>query len=414
MHSVLRIVGVPALSSIFLLVATATPQRSDRHVDLRKNSGFDNIFSALADVATRAKSTFSEALLPGNEERVGRSGSLFERFYERFSKKPAPEVAAQLKALERFSQPELLQITQGMNRPFKRSPQLPAGYSYPKPDNPLVLPEKLQERSRQSSEPQNQRLAGKLVIQEVTPKPAFQDTITATSRSFQVESDNSRLIQAKPITISSTPGNNFRIIQEIQIRSTGAPKVLDNQSPKPLLRQFPSSSPNPVSSQRPRIPKQQSPAITFTDNALVAVLGRQVAGQPVEGFPNGLPDFTPKGVRITLENMFGPSGEMIMNPIPGEAGTDYPVYTSVPDTGFNCAQQDYPGIYADTQADCQVFYMCQPNGESTGFLCPNGTIFNQQYFVCDWWYNLDCAQQQNFYSLNQFIYQENSDDEEFK
>jgi hypothetical protein len=36
----------------------------------------------------------------------------------------------------------------------------------------------------------------------------------------------------------------------------------------------------------------------------------------------------------------------------------------------------------------QVFHMCQPNGESTAFLCPNGTMFNQQYFVCDWWYNL--------------------------
>ena len=45
-------------------------------------------------------------------------------------------------------------------------------------------------------------------------------------------------------------------------------------------------------------------------------------------------------------------------------------------------------------------------GESTGFLCPNGTIFNQQYFVCDWWYNVDCAQQQDFFNLNQFIYQD--------
>ena len=51
----------------------------------------------------------------------------------------------------------------------------------------------------------------------------------------------------------------------------------------------------------------------------------------------------------------GPAGEMVMNPIPGEAGTDYPVYTEVPDTGFNCAQQQFlPGIYADIQADCQV------------------------------------------------------------
>ena len=117
---------------------------------------------------------------------------------------------------------------------------------------------------------------------------------------------------------------------------------------------------------------------------------------------------------------------MVMPAIPGVAGTDYPVYNSVPDTGFDCSQQEFPGIYTDTLADCQVgvrdytnkykdtfcqsFYLCQPNGQSTGFLCPNGTIFNQQYFVCDWWYNLDCAQQQDFYNLNQFIYQDKGEE----
>ena len=25
------------------------------------------------------------------------------------------------------------------------------------------------------------------------------------------------------------------------------------------------------------------------------------------------------------------------------------------------------------------------------FLCPNGTLFNQQYFICDWWFNVDCS-----------------------
>ena len=34
------------------------------------------------------------------------------------------------------------------------------------------------------------------------------------------------------------------------------------------------------------------------------------------------------------------------------------------------------------------------------FLCPNGTLFNQQYFVCDWWFNVDCAATEQFYSLN--------------
>ena len=34
------------------------------------------------------------------------------------------------------------------------------------------------------------------------------------------------------------------------------------------------------------------------------------------------------------------------------------------------------------------------------FLCPNGTLFNQQYFVCDWWFNVDCANTARFYALN--------------
>ena len=45
---------------------------------------------------------------------------------------------------------------------------------------------------------------------------------------------------------------------------------------------------------------------------------------------------------------------MIMNPIPGVAGVDYPTFNSVPDTQFSCSAQEYPGIFADTFADCQV------------------------------------------------------------
>ena len=34
------------------------------------------------------------------------------------------------------------------------------------------------------------------------------------------------------------------------------------------------------------------------------------------------------------------------------------------------------------------------DGESLtkySLLCPNGTLFNQQYFICDWWFNVDCS-----------------------
>ncbi|GIY52118.1 chitin-binding type-2 domain-containing protein [Caerostris extrusa] len=38
------------------------------------------------------------------------------------------------------------------------------------------------------------------------------------------------------------------------------------------------------------------------------------------------------------------------------------------------------------------------------FLCPNGTVFNQQYFVCDWWYNYNCSDTPSFYNLNAQLY----------
>ncbi|XP_068207647.1 pro-resilin-like [Palaemon carinicauda] len=93
----------------------------------------------------------------------------------------------------------------------------------------------------------------------------------------------------------------------------------------------------------------------------------------------------------------------------GVPGVDYPVLAFVPDTGFDCNAQNVPGYYADTdqEAGCQVFHICQdrPNGrrQQDSFLCPNGTIFNQQYLVCDWWFNFDCADAEDFYSVNELI-----------
>ncbi|XP_066950735.1 pro-resilin-like [Macrobrachium rosenbergii] len=93
----------------------------------------------------------------------------------------------------------------------------------------------------------------------------------------------------------------------------------------------------------------------------------------------------------------------------GVPGVDYPILAFVPNTGFSCDAQNVPGYYADTdgQAGCQVFHICQdrPNGrrQQDSFLCPNGTIFNQQYLVCDWWFNFDCADAEDFYSVNEQI-----------
>ena len=76
-------------------------------------------------------------------------------------------------------------------------------------------------------------------------------------------------------------------------------------------------------------------------------------------------------------------------------GEDYPIYATPPETSFGCDGY-IEGYYADPEAECQAFHICANFGDANlvkySFLCPNGTLFNQQYFICDWWFNVDCSQ----------------------
>ncbi|XP_023325904.1 uncharacterized protein LOC111699454 [Eurytemora carolleeae] len=49
---------------------------------------------------------------------------------------------------------------------------------------------------------------------------------------------------------------------------------------------------------------------------------------------------------------------------------------------------------------CQICSDGQEGLLQYSFLCPNGTIFNQQYFICDWWFNVDCSTAEDFFYLN--------------
>merc|ERR1711975_93790 len=88
--------------------------------------------------------------------------------------------------------------------------------------------------------------------------------------------------------------------------------------------------------------------------------------------------------------------KMLMNAVPGVPGEDYPIFSEAPESGFACDGQVDGGYYADEEAQCQVFHICTADGAGGlakySFLCPNGTIFNQNYFICDWWFNVDCAE----------------------
>jgi len=93
--------------------------------------------------------------------------------------------------------------------------------------------------------------------------------------------------------------------------------------------------------------------------------------------------------------------------IPGIPGEDYPIFSEVPETSFFCDGQVDGGYYGDPEAECQAFHICANDGagglSKFSFLCPNGTLFQQQYFVCDWWFNVDCSTTEDFYSLNDEI-----------
>ena len=112
-------------------------------------------------------------------------------------------------------------------------------------------------------------------------------------------------------------------------------------------------------------------------------------------------------IRSLASASFGDPVDNLGDSIPGGGtpGDDYPILAQVPDTGFSCSSQPSPGYYADTssEARCQVFHICGDNERTESFLCPNGTLFNQRYFVCDWWFNVRCEDSQSFYQLNENI-----------
>nr|XP_027236368.1 uncharacterized protein LOC113827665 isoform X1 [Penaeus vannamei] len=84
---------------------------------------------------------------------------------------------------------------------------------------------------------------------------------------------------------------------------------------------------------------------------------------------------------------------------------DMPTMTDIPtEISFSCAGK-LPGYYADVQYDCQLYHVCEAH-DMTSYLCPNGTIFNQEIFACDWWFSVDCSAAPNYYHLNEQIYKD--------
>jgi len=134
--------------------------------------------------------------------------------------------------------------------------------------------------------------------------------------------------------------------------------------------------------------------------------GRQEA--PLGGYSaGGQADYVGGDLDAAASDAAADPLSMLQSAIPGVPGEDYPIYAEAPETAFACDGQVDGGYYADPEAECQVFHICTADGQGGlakySFLCPNGTIFNQNYFICDWWFNFDCAEAEGLYSKNDEI-----------
>merc|ERR1712083_222573 len=123
--------------------------------------------------------------------------------------------------------------------------------------------------------------------------------------------------------------------------------------------------------------------------------------------PDDVPVYAASDAVPTYEAAGDDALAALGNSIPGVPGEDYPIYSEVPESGFSCEGQVDGGYYADPEAECQAFHICTADGAGGlakySFLCPNGTLFNQNYFICDWWFNFDCSTAEDLYALNDEI-----------
>ena len=128
--------------------------------------------------------------------------------------------------------------------------------------------------------------------------------------------------------------------------------------------------------------------------------------------------------------------------VPGLPGDDYPVFSSPPETSFVCDVQPVEGYYADQEVSTllsrSILFLSLPSGRLSivprllaswrrslhQVRLPVSQRHNlqpgerdlrkvlllacQAEFVCDWWFNVDCSQADQFYDLNIEVAEKNA------
>uniref|UniRef100_A0A1I8PI12 Chitin-binding type-2 domain-containing protein n=1 Tax=Stomoxys calcitrans TaxID=35570 RepID=A0A1I8PI12_STOCA len=157
----------------------------------------------------------------------------------------------------------------------------------------------------------------------------------------------------------------------------------------PTIRQ-----PNPMA--RPLVTVTSTPHTMIMDSAPKYVYVEEEFGQKLSA----------GSIKLKPVDKYGHNKQTDKHPGPstGRPGIDYPNYSEIPQTSFDCSEQRYKGFFGDPETNCQVWHYCDLNGGKASFLCPNGTIFSQIALTCDWWFNVKCATTAQLYVLNERLY----------
>lgn len=74
------------------------------------------------------------------------------------------------------------------------------------------------------------------------------------------------------------------------------------------------------------------------------------------------------------------------------------VRSDLPTTSFTCQDKPYiPGIYADVEANCEVYHVCTPN-YTYSFACGEGSGFSQKDLTCNYFANFSCPETKSHYA----------------
>ncbi|XP_055301811.1 mucin-2-like [Sitodiplosis mosellana] len=96
------------------------------------------------------------------------------------------------------------------------------------------------------------------------------------------------------------------------------------------------------------------------------------------------------GLQLMIFTFVAGQNELFSNP------------SQIPKTNFHCKGRP-AGYYADVEAGCQVYHMCDGLGRQFSYSCPNTTLFQQRMLICDHWYMVNCSKAESDYDANLLI-----------